>query len=178
MSTIILARRLNLHTDPIDKDSVIDQCGAIPRSLQHNVAFYGVMDRFRTDGVGTEGPVRTLSKLMPSPQAGRARSPASRSRRPSGAAPDKNMSMNNPNADWLNLRGTWVTNVLLVVVLKVLFTCVPRMTPEMSWTLTNLTYNIVRRLGGDGTDGCSVPFSSSTGSAARPLTRIRASMGR
>lgn len=53
------------------------------------------------------------------------------------------MPLTNPNADWLNFRGTWITNVLIVVALKVLFTCVPGMTTESSWTLTNLTYNIV-----------------------------------
>lgn len=50
----------------------------------------------------------------------------------------------NPNADWLNFRGTWVTNVLLTVALGIMFGCVPGMTREMVWTLTNLTYNIVR----------------------------------
>lgn len=49
----------------------------------------------------------------------------------------------NPPADWLNLRGTWVTNVLIAVVLRVLFACVPGMSNEGAWTLTNLTYNSV-----------------------------------
>jgi hypothetical protein len=53
------------------------------------------------------------------------------------------MPFNNPNADWLNFRGTWVTNVLIAVALKGLFACVPGMTNELAWTLTNLTYNIV-----------------------------------
>jgi hypothetical protein len=52
----------------------------------------------------------------------------------------------NPNTSWLSLRGTWLTNVLIVVVLKVAFSLVPGMTPEVSWTLTNLTYNIVPAL--------------------------------
>ena len=52
-------------------------------------------------------------------------------------------SLSNPHADWLNFRGTWMTNVLLTVALGVLFSCVPGMTREMIWTLTNLTYNIV-----------------------------------
>lgn len=52
---------------------------------------------------------------------------------------------NNPNANWLNFRGTWLTNVLIVVVLKLAFSLVPGMTAEIGWTLTNLTYNIVRR---------------------------------
>lgn len=49
----------------------------------------------------------------------------------------------NPNASWLTLRGTWLTNVLIVVVLKLTFSLVPGMTSNVSWTLTNLTYNIV-----------------------------------
>lgn len=54
------------------------------------------------------------------------------------------MPSSNPNADWLNFRGTWATLVLIVVFLKILFSCVPGMSTELSWTLTNLTYNIVR----------------------------------
>ena len=50
----------------------------------------------------------------------------------------------NPNAEWLNFRGTWVTSVLLTVALGLLFSAVPGMTREMAWTLTNLTYNIVQ----------------------------------
>lgn len=49
----------------------------------------------------------------------------------------------NPNTTWLNFRGTWLTNILIVVVLKVAFSLVPGITCEVSWTLTNLTYNIV-----------------------------------
>lgn len=49
----------------------------------------------------------------------------------------------NPNSSWLSLRGTWLTNVLIVVVLKIAFSLVPGITTEVSWTLTNLTYNIV-----------------------------------
>ncbi len=50
----------------------------------------------------------------------------------------------NPNADWVNFRGTWFTMVVMAVALKVLFSSVPSMSTEMSWTLTNLTYNLVR----------------------------------
>lgn len=98
-----------------------------------------------------------------------------RLRKPSATAPDKNMSLNNPNAEWLNFRGTWVTNVLLVVALKVLFTCVPRMTAEMSWTLTNLTYNIVS-LQPSFVNCVSVRSSSSIGFAERHLIRIKVNM--
>lgn len=57
-----------------------------------------------------------------------------------GATP---MWQGNPNVDWLNFRGTWLTNVLIVVVLRVLFAAVPGISNEAAWTLTNLTYNIV-----------------------------------
>lgn len=53
-------------------------------------------------------------------------------------------SGSNPNTTWLNLRGTWLTNVLLVVAFLFVFSLLPGMTRELSWTLTNVTYNIVR----------------------------------
>ena len=53
--------------------------------------------------------------------------------------------LENPNSSWLSLRGTWLTNVLIAMVLKVAFTILPGVTPEISWTLTNLTYNIVMK---------------------------------
>lgn len=52
--------------------------------------------------------------------------------------------LENPNSTWLSLRGTWLTNILIAMVLKVAFSILPGVTPEISWTLTNLTYNIVR----------------------------------
>lgn len=48
------------------------------------------------------------------------------------------------NTDWLYCRGTWITNILIVFALKLLYSSFPGITPETSWTLTNLTYNIVR----------------------------------
>lgn len=52
--------------------------------------------------------------------------------------------MENPNSTWLSLRGTWLTNILIAAVLKIAFSILPGVTPEISWTLTNLTYNIVK----------------------------------
>lgn len=49
----------------------------------------------------------------------------------------------NLNTSWINLRGTWITKILLVCTLKLAYSMVPGMTAEVSWTLTNLTYNIV-----------------------------------
>ena len=53
------------------------------------------------------------------------------------------MGFNNPNINWLSLRGTWLTNILLVFVLKAVFSVLPGITAELSWSLTNLTYDIV-----------------------------------
>ena len=52
--------------------------------------------------------------------------------------------LENPNSTWLSLRGTWLTNILIAMVLKIAFSILPGVTPEISWTLTNLTYNIVK----------------------------------
>lgn len=43
-----------------------------------------------------------------------------------------------------NLRGTWLTHILIAIALKLLFSSVPGISREASWTLTNLTYNIVK----------------------------------
>ena len=37
-----------------------------------------------------------------------------------------------------------MTNIILIFFLKFIFGIVPGITPELSWTLTTLTYNIVR----------------------------------
>ena len=52
----------------------------------------------------------------------------------------------NRNTDWLYCRGIWFTNILIVLALLVLFSSFPGITREASWTLTNLTYNIVSTL--------------------------------
>lgn len=80
------------------------------------------------------------------------------------------ISDDNPNVDWLSFRGTWLTNLLIVGALKVLFSSVPGITTELSWTLTNLTYNIVRIEGTAFDCNSSFYSSSSTGSLAPRLT--------
>lgn len=40
--------------------------------------------------------------------------------------------------------GAWVTNIVILVLIKLVFSIVPGITPEASWTLTNLGYNAVR----------------------------------
>lgn len=37
-----------------------------------------------------------------------------------------------------------MTNIILIFFLKFIFGIIPGITPELSWTLTTLTYNIVR----------------------------------
>jgi hypothetical protein len=37
-----------------------------------------------------------------------------------------------------------MTNLILIAFLKFIFGIIPGMTPELSWTMTTLTYNIVR----------------------------------
>lgn len=51
----------------------------------------------------------------------------------------------NPNTSWLNMRGTWLTNLLLVLAFRFVFSLIPGVTTELCWTLTNVTYNIVHR---------------------------------
>jgi hypothetical protein len=42
-----------------------------------------------------------------------------------------------------NQIGAWITAVFVIVALKALFTVIPFITSEASWTLTNLSYNCV-----------------------------------
>ena len=46
----------------------------------------------------------------------------------------------NPNASWVNFKGTWTTNTLLVAGLRLFFAVIPGITPEAAWTLTNVSY--------------------------------------
>lgn len=39
--------------------------------------------------------------------------------------------------------GAWMTNFILIFFIKFFFGIIPGITPELSWTLTTLTYNIV-----------------------------------
>ncbi|KAJ9079698.1 sphingolipid homeostasis protein orm1 [Entomophthora muscae] len=49
----------------------------------------------------------------------------------------------NWNSSWTNYRGAWSANLILIVILKILFSSIPSISKELSWTLTNLTYNLV-----------------------------------
>lgn len=39
--------------------------------------------------------------------------------------------------------GAWMTNFILIFFIKFFFGIIPGISPELSWTLTTLTYNIV-----------------------------------
>lgn len=40
-------------------------------------------------------------------------------------------------------QGAWSTTIFVIVLLKTLYSIIPFISPEASWTLTNLTFNIV-----------------------------------
>ncbi|ORX57223.1 ORMDL-domain-containing protein [Piromyces finnis] len=48
----------------------------------------------------------------------------------------------NPNSGWINHKGMWITNIIIIVILKTAFTIIPGISPEISWTLTNVVYNL------------------------------------
>ncbi|KND03857.1 uncharacterized protein SPPG_01311 [Spizellomyces punctatus DAOM BR117] len=54
---------------------------------------------------------------------------------------DNPSSTINPNSTWVNLRGSWLTNILIMVLLRLGMAIVPGISSEASWTLTNLVYN-------------------------------------
>ncbi|CDH57818.1 protein orm1 [Lichtheimia corymbifera JMRC:FSU:9682] len=51
-------------------------------------------------------------------------------------------SMPNFNSSWVNYKGAWSTTIFVIVLLKTLYSIIPFISPEASWTLTNLTFNI------------------------------------
>ncbi|KAL6721493.1 sphingolipid homeostasis protein orm1 [Lecanora helva] len=46
----------------------------------------------------------------------------------------------NLNANWVNAKGAWTIHGVCIILLKLLFNCVPGVNQEMSWTLVNITY--------------------------------------
>ncbi|KAK9767401.1 sphingolipid homeostasis protein orm1 [Basidiobolus ranarum] len=48
----------------------------------------------------------------------------------------------NLNSSWVNYKGIWIFNFILIVALKILFGIIPGISSEASWTLTNLSYNL------------------------------------
>ncbi|KAF8940572.1 hypothetical protein BGZ47_007706 [Haplosporangium gracile] len=51
-------------------------------------------------------------------------------------------SQTNLNSSWVNDKGAWMTNVVIVCLIKFFFVIVPGMSPELAWTMTTLTYNV------------------------------------
>jgi len=39
----------------------------------------------------------------------------------------------------------WITNILIIIILKTAFTIIPGISTEVSWTLTNVVYNLVNK---------------------------------
>ena len=54
-----------------------------------------------------------------------------------------NFLSHNPNVEWLQTKGSWMIHVYLVVFGKILFSIIPGISPEASWTMANLFYNMV-----------------------------------
>ena len=52
----------------------------------------------------------------------------------------------NRNLDWLQTKGSWIIHVYVVVFGKLLFSVLPGITSEASWTLANLFYNMVNTM--------------------------------
>jgi sensor histidine kinase YesM len=40
--------------------------------------------------------------------------------------------------------GAWITVILIAIVIKISYSLIPFISPEISWTLTNLTFNAVK----------------------------------
>ncbi|KAF9361850.1 hypothetical protein BGX26_011074 [Mortierella sp. AD094] len=51
-------------------------------------------------------------------------------------------SQANLNSSWVNDKGAWMTNVVIILFIKLFFGIIPGMSQELSWTLTTLTYNV------------------------------------
>lgn len=58
----------------------------------------------------------------------------------SGVAPT---SQSNPNVSWLNSRGGWIINIIIIVFTRLLLACIPFVSSELAWTVTILSYNFI-----------------------------------
>lgn len=68
----------------------------------------------------------------------------------------------NPNANWQNKKGTWLTNLVIIWTIRLMFAVIPGISKELSWTLTNCAYGLVRI-------SFSLSLSSSWRFSFRPL---------
>ncbi|KAF9434372.1 hypothetical protein BGZ76_008131 [Entomortierella beljakovae] len=51
-------------------------------------------------------------------------------------------SQANLNSSWVNDKGAWMTNVIIILLIKLFYGIIPGMSHELSWTMTTLTYNV------------------------------------
>ncbi|KAL7746440.1 sphingolipid homeostasis protein orm1 [Sorochytrium milnesiophthora] len=56
---------------------------------------------------------------------------------------DDQRASSNPNWNWLNYKGTWTTTLIVIAAMRLFFGVMPAISPELAWTLTNLSYNLV-----------------------------------
>jgi len=46
----------------------------------------------------------------------------------------------NLNSNWVYYKGAWFIHIILILCVKILFSIIPYVSSEASWTLTNLSY--------------------------------------
>ncbi|KAJ1679680.1 sphingolipid homeostasis protein orm1 [Spiromyces aspiralis] len=54
--------------------------------------------------------------------------------------------MVNKNSSWVNLKGSWITHIVGIILLKLFFGVIPGLSLEVGWTLTNLSYCLAQYL--------------------------------
>ncbi|KAF9561279.1 hypothetical protein EC968_005798 [Mortierella alpina] len=70
-------------------------------------------------------------------------------------------SQANLNSSWVNAKGAWMTNVILICFIKIFFGIIPGISQELAWTLTTLVYNVGSYIMFHAVTG--VPFEFSQG---------------
>ncbi|CAG8635689.1 13260_t:CDS:2 [Ambispora leptoticha] len=48
----------------------------------------------------------------------------------------------NFNSNWVYFKGAWFFHIIIIMSIKIIFSIIPGVSPEASWTLTNLSYDI------------------------------------
>ena len=56
---------------------------------------------------------------------------------------DHNPSQVNPNSTWVNSRGSWTTNIVLIACIRIVASTIPGISTELAWTITNVLYLVV-----------------------------------
>ncbi|CAH1764008.1 12979_t:CDS:2 [Entrophospora sp. SA101] len=46
----------------------------------------------------------------------------------------------NLNSNWVNYKGAWIIHIIIIFCIKIVFSSIPKVSPEASWTFTNLSY--------------------------------------